>query len=225
MKKVAIIVAGGTGTRMKSDLPKQFHLLQGRPVIWHSIKAFTEAYDDIRIVVVLPGQYLDKAASLGMDFHEHVVTVVEGGPSRFDSVKNGLKEVDENSLVFVHDAVRCLVSPELIRHCGKIAGERGNAVPCVEASDSMRVIIGEKNEILSREFVRLIQTPQVFSGAILKKAFDQPYQPGFTDEANVVESLGETIHLVAGETENIKITSPVDMAVAQYLMMKRLKNA
>ncbi len=223
MKKVAIIVAGGAGTRMRSDLPKQFHLLQGRPVIWHSIKAFTDAYHDIRIIVVLPGQYLDKASSLGMDFHEHVIKVVEGGSSRFESVKSGLKEVDDDSLVFVHDAVRCLVTPELIKRCGEAAMELGNAVPCVEASDSMRVLIGEKNEVLSREYVRLIQTPQVFKSSILKQAFDQPVQQGFTDEANVVESVGESIHLVAGETENIKITSPVDMALAQYLMMKRLE--
>ena len=225
MKKVAIIVAGGTGIRMKSDLHKKFHLIQGRPVIWHSIKAFADAYPEIRIIVVLPGQYLDKAPSLGMDFYEHVIQVVEGGSSRFESVKNGLKEVDDDSLVFVHDAVRCLVTPALIRHCGEAAEKLGNAIPCVEASDSMRVIIGTKNEILSREYVRLIQTPQVFRSATLKKAFDQPYQQGFTDEANVVESTGETIHLVAGETENIKITSPVDMALAQYLMMKRLEKA
>ncbi len=219
MKKVAIIVAGGAGTRMRSDLPKQFHLLHGRPVIWHSIKAFTDAYPEIRIIVVLPAQYLDKAPSLGMDFHEHVIKVVEGGSSRFDSVKNGLAEVDEDSLVFVHDAVRCLVTPDLIKLCGEVAEKMGNAVPCVEASDSMRVIIGAKNEVLSREYVRLIQTPQVFKSSILKKAFSQPYQQGFTDEANVAESIGESIHLVPGEIENIKITSPVDMALAQYLMM------
>jgi 2-C-methyl-D-erythritol 4-phosphate cytidylyltransferase len=209
---------------MGSELPKQFHLLQGKPVIWHSVKAFAEAYSDIRIIVVLHASYLEHGPSFSLDFPTHVIRVVEGGSSRFDSVKNGLKEVDEASQVFVHDAVRCLVTTDLIRRCGESATRYGNAVPCIEPGDSMRVIIGERNEVLSREFVRLVQTPQVFSGAVLKQAFSQPYQAGFTDEANVVESIGETIHLIPGETENIKLTTPVDMAVAQHLMMKRLES-
>jgi len=222
MNRVAIIVAGGSGTRMGHELPKQFHLLQGKPVIWHSIKAFTEAYSDIRVIVVLPARYLDQSHYINLDFHSHVIQVVEGGDSRFDSVKNGLREVIGDALVFVHDAVRCLVTADLIRRCGDAAEKNGNAVPCIEASDSMRVIIGDRNEILSREYVRLIQTPQVFRADVLKQAFDQPYEVGFTDEANVVESAGQTIHLVPGETENIKITNPVDMAVAQHVMLKRM---
>lgn len=224
MQKFAIIVAGGAGTRMGSDLPKQFHLLHGKPVIWHSISAFTEAYDDIRIIVVLPSRYLDQASSLGLDFHAHVIKVVEGGESRFDSVKNGLALVGDDCLVFVHDAVRCMVTPQLIRRCGEAALENGNAVPCIEVSDTMRVLIGKKNEPLSREFMRIIQTPQVFRGSILKKAFTQEYQTGFTDEATVVENLGDSIHLVDGDPENIKITTPVDMLVAGHLLLKRMNS-
>ncbi len=224
MNRVAIIVAGGSGTRMGTDTPKQFLLLQGKPVIWHSIKAFTKAYEDIRIIVVLPEKYLDQASYLSLDFHSHVIQAVQGGESRFDSVKNGLAMVDDDALVFVHDAVRCLVTSELIRNCGEAAGKYGNAVPCVEAGDTMRVIIGEKNEPVPREYVRLVQTPQVFSAGKLKKAFEQDYQPGFTDEANVMESSGESIHLVQGDRENIKITNPVDLVVAENLLMKRMKD-
>ena len=214
-------MAGGSGSRMGSDLPKQFHLIGDKPVIWYSIKSFTEAYEDIRIILVLPAAWLDQANAIGLDFHSHVVQVVEGGKTRFESVKNGLAQVSDASWVFVHDAVRCLVTPELIRRCGTEAEMHGNAVPCVPPSDTMRVLIGERNEPLSRDYVRLVQTPQVFNAALLKSAFEQEEQPGFTDEASVVEALGFPIHLVAGEMENIKITTPVDMATARHLVSVR----
>jgi 2-C-methyl-D-erythritol 4-phosphate cytidylyltransferase len=221
MKKTAVIVAAGSGIRMGSELPKQFHEMNGKPVLWHSIKAFTDAYDDIEVVVVLPATFLDLGAGLSLEFPAHVVRTTSGGASRFESVRNGLELVDDDSLVLVHDAARCLVTPALVQRCVEAATSLGNAIPAIESNDSLRVIIGDRNEQISREWVRLIQTPQVFKADILKRAFQQDYEPSFTDEATVAENLGVTIHLVPGERENLKITTPADLAVAELLLKKR----
>jgi len=221
MHKYAIIVAGGAGTRMGGDLPKQFQLLKGKPLLWHTLKAFTDAYDDVQLILVLPENYADKGQQIAKEFPLHRIKFAMGGETRFQSVKNGLQLVDAHSIVFVHDAVRCLVTPGLIRLCAESALKNGNAIPSVAATDTIRIELDGGNEAIARNRVRIIQTPQTFFSNILKPAFDQPYDESFTDEATVVEKTGVKIHLVEGETTNIKITRPVDLIVAERILEER----
>lgn len=221
MKKTAVIVAAGSGMRMGSELPKQFHIINGQAVLWHSIRAFIQAYDDIGIVLVLPVAHLGFAQRIISTFAPQPIQVTAGGASRFESVKNGLALVDPTALVLVHDAARCLVTPGLIRRCAEAAILKGNAVPVTESSDSLRLVTGESNDPISRDRVRQVQTPQVFPADVLKRAFSQPYHPGFTDEATVVAGLGLPIHLVPGERENLKITQPIDLEIAKLILSKR----
>ena len=144
-----------------------------------------------------------------------------GGDTRFQSVKNGLTKVSQSAIVFVHDAVRCLLTPALVQRCYQQAVEKGSAIPAVSATDTIRLMQGEKHHLINREDVMLIQTPQTFQSEILLKAFEQNYQASFTDEANVVEASGVPVFLVEGEFENIKITRPLDMAIANYILTKR----
>ncbi len=216
-----IIVAGGSGTRMGTTVPKQFLLLDRKPVLQHTIERFLEAYPDIDMVVVLAEQDLPALPSiLPAELFERI-RVTRGGATRFDSVKNGLALVDEDRLVFVHDAARCLVSTSLIHRCYTAALSTGNAIPAIAATDTIRIVSAEGSATLNRESLRIIQTPQTFFASTLKKALSQPYQPGFTDEASAVELLGESITLVEGETENIKITRPADMLLAETILQQR----
>ncbi len=221
MYKYAIIVAGGSGTRMGGDTPKQFQLLNGKPVLWHSLKAFTDAYDDIQLILVLPEAHVETGRKITTDFSSHRIRITTGGETRFQSVKNGLQLVDAHSLVFVHDAVRCLVTPQLIHRCGEAAAEKGNAVPSIAATDTIRIETADSNSAIDRDRVRIIQTPQAFTSDILKSAFEQPYQESFTDEASVVEKNGIKINLVEGETTNIKITRPIDFLIAERILQER----
>jgi len=218
MKRYALIVGAGRGTRMGGEVPKQFLVLHGRALIWYSIRAFTRAYPDIEIILVLPEDQLSRAEALRSDFSTHKFQATAGGETRFDSVRRGLEQVNEESMIFVHDAVRSMVSVQLIRSCGSVAEEKGNAVPAVAPNDSLRLIDGETNKPIERERVRIVQTPQVFPAAILKKAFQQPFAGQFTDEASVVEASGVPIFLVEGEKTNIKITDPKDLYVAEKLL-------
>jgi len=221
MHKYAIIVAGGSGTRMGGDLPKQFQLLRGRSILWHTFKAFTDAYDDVQLILVLPENYMDKGEQIIKEFSSHRIRITTGGLTRFQSVKNGLQLVDAHSIVFVHDAVRCLVSPKLIHRCAETALERGNAIPAIAVTDTIRIVTTSGNEQMDRERLRIIQTPQTFFSNIIKPAFDQSYQESFTDEASVVEKTGIKINLVEGETTNIKITRPGDLVLAERILENR----
>jgi 2-C-methyl-D-erythritol 4-phosphate cytidylyltransferase len=218
MYKYAIIVAGGSGSRMGGEIPKQFLPLRGKPVLWHTLKAFTDAYDDVQIILVLPENYLEKGQEIANEFPLHRIRITTGGATRFQSVKNGLRLVDAHALVFVHDAVRCLVSPELIRRCAEAALENDNAIPAVAATDTIRMVTAEGNEMIDRNKVRFIQTPQTFFSNVIKEAYEQPYQESFTDEASVVEKLGVKINLVEGERNNIKITTPADLIIAENIL-------
>lgn len=221
-KKIAIIVAGGTGQRMGSVIPKQFLEIQGKAILLHTIDQFTAAFDDIELVVVLPADYIEEGKTLlKKNGYTHHIQLVEGGDTRFQSVKNGLSKVNEPSIVFVHDAVRCLLTPALIQRCYQQALEKGSAIPAVSATDSVRIVEAEENRVLDREQVMLIQTPQTFQSDILLDAFKQAYVPLFTDEANAVESNGKKVFLVDGEFENIKITRPLDLAIAEHILAKR----
>ncbi len=220
--KIAIIVAGGTGQRMGSAIPKQFLEIQGKAILLHTIDQFTAAFSDIELVVVLPADYIEEGKMLlQKNGYTQNVQLVEGGETRYQSVKNGLTKVTESSIVFVHDAVRCLLTPALIQRCYQQAFEKGSAIPAVSATDSVRLLVGEENSVLNREQVMLIQTPQTFQSDILLDAFKQPYTALFTDEANVVEANGGRVYIVDGEFENIKITRPLDLTIAEHILAKR----
>ncbi|MGG9972504.1 2-C-methyl-D-erythritol 4-phosphate cytidylyltransferase [Ferruginibacter sp. SUN002] len=219
MKKVAVIVAGGSGVRMNTNLPKQFILLKGKPVLYYTISAFLKAYDDIKIILVLPEEHISAGQEIIDAFFDYSkITITAGGRTRFHSVQNGLKLIDEESIIFVHDGVRCLLSKELIQNCYNAALEFGSAIPVINSKDSLRIISSEDNEALDRERVKLVQTPQAFHSKILLPAFEIDYKEKFTDEATVVEAFGLKVHLIEGEVENIKITQPVDLIVAEHLL-------
>ncbi len=220
--KVAIIVAGGSGSRMQSAVPKQFLDLNGKPVLYHTIAAFVNAYADIRIVLVLPEAHFESAEQVLSHFPARPdITLVKGGETRFHSVKNGLQHAGPDAVIFVHDGVRPLISPALIRNCYEAALVYGAAIPVIDMKDSIRVVEKEKNAAVDREKYRIIQTPQTFLSEILLPAFDLPYDPLFTDEATVAERLGHTIHLVQGEEANIKITRPLDLIIASALLQEQ----
>ena len=222
MKKTAIIVAGGTGQRMGSALPKQFLAIEGKTILLHTIGQFVTTFADINFVIVLPETYIqdgkDLIAASGLT---QQFQFVAGGDTRFQSVKNGLAQVDPDAIVFVHDAVRCLLTPDLIQRCYEQALEKGSAIPAVSSTDTIRITEGTNHHVVDRANVMMIQTPQTFKAADLQKAFEQPYQTAFTDEANVLEASGIEVYLIDGEYENIKITRPLDLAIAEYILAKR----
>jgi 2-C-methyl-D-erythritol 4-phosphate cytidylyltransferase len=222
MKKYAIIVAGGNGTRMGADKPKQFLLLQGKPILWYTIDRFLASFEDIHIILVLPADYLVLGQQMiDAYFQGSAIEIITGGATRFHSVQNGLKAVVEPSVVFVHDGVRCLLTIDLIRRCYEQAVHKGSAIPAVAATDSIRLVDGDQHKIINRDAVRIIQTPQTFLSQILLPAFQQPYVDYFTDEATVVEANGDVVTLVAGEYENIKITRPADLIIAEQILADR----
>ncbi|MEP7280002.1 MAG: 2-C-methyl-D-erythritol 4-phosphate cytidylyltransferase [Bacteroidota bacterium] len=222
MKKYALIVAGGTGLRMNTTVPKQFLLLRGRPVLWHTLTAFLTAFDDLQLVLVLPATHLETGQSIIANLPEpQRIRITAGGETRFQSVKNGLKLVENESVVFVHDGVRCLVTPALIKRCYEAALAKGNAVPATLSVDSLRIETGGQNMIIDRNQVHIIQTPQVFLSTELVKAFEQEYDICFTDEASVVGKTGIKINLMEGEENNIKITRPMDLLMAEKILAER----
>jgi 2-C-methyl-D-erythritol 4-phosphate cytidylyltransferase len=227
MNKIAIIVAGGSGTRMGADLPKQFLKIEGKPVFLYSIDAFIEAYNDIRIILVMHSTYADLAQSILEEFgYPSTIEIVEGGETRFHSVKNGLAMVSEDSLIFVHDAVRCLATPDLIRRSGLAASAMGSAIPVIPVKDSIR----RKDEtsscsaVVQREGLYIVQTPQVFLGSVILPAFALPYDAGFTDEVSVLEASGQQVNMVEGEECNTKITFPDDLVFAAWKLSLRKHN-
>lgn len=219
MRKNAIIVAGGTGSRMGGNLPKQFMLLKGKPVLYYTLKTFLEAYDDLQIILVLPVEHTDLGQEI-IDawFDKDRIRITAGGDTRFQSVKNGLALVTEESVIFVHDGVRCLVTKDLIHRCYGQAAETGSAIPVVASKDSIRLLTEEGSDVLDRNRVMLVQTPQTFHSKILLPAFQIDYKDKFTDEATVVEAYGLKVSLVEGEENNIKITRPVDLLLAEELI-------
>lgn len=172
LKKIAVIVAGGTGTRMGSELPKQFLLLKNRPLLYYTIDTFLKAYDDLELVLVLPDVYTDMGQEIiDAYFDKDRIRITVGGSSRFESVKNGLQLITEDAIIFVHDAVRCLVTTDLIRRCYEQALETGSAIPVVPSNDSVRLLTEDGSDALEREKIVLVQTPQVFHSKILIPAF------------------------------------------------------
>lgn len=219
MEKFALIVAGGSGTRMGSEVPKQFLELLGKPVLMHTIERFA-AYDSaLKITLVLPEAQFEYWKGLCSNHRFSIPhQLVAGGNTRFQSVKNGLNSLPREGLVFIHDGVRPLVSPVTIANCEKVAREQGNALPVTPVIESIRQLNGGQSSHADRSAFRLVQTPQTFQLSLIKKAFEQEESPLFTDDASVCEAMGITINLVDGNPENIKITQPQDLKIASCLL-------
>ena len=219
MKKYAIIVAAGSGQRMGTEMPKQFLLLKGKPLLQYTIQSFLLAYTDMNIILVLPKAHILKGQEIITKLNaEEKARITAGGETRFQSVKNGLAEITHPSVVFVHDGVRCMVSQKLIQDCYEQAIEKGSAVPAVAATDSIRIYEGSAHFTIDRNKVLIIQTPQTFRSEVLAEAFKQEYDPAFTDEATVAEAAGNKVYLIEGDYNNVKITRPIDLCIAEQIL-------
>jgi len=219
MKRKVIIVAGGKGTRMLSETPKQFLKIGNEPVLIHTLKRFYSFSKEIEIILVLPENEITQWKKICKEYKFDIPhKLAYGGRTRFQSVENGLRNINESCLVAVHDGVRPLVSTRTIKNAFKIASEKGNAVPAIKIEPSIRFITNEKNKAVDRNQYRIIQTPQVFQSNLLKKAYQQDFQDSFTDDASVVENTGVDINLVEGNPENIKITTKKDLRIAEALL-------
>ena len=222
MKKFAIIVAAGSGTRMGGTVPKQFILVNSKPVLYYTLQTFLNAFADIQIILVLPVDYTDMGQEIiDAYFDKERIRITAGGDTRFQSVKNGLQLVEDDSIIFVHDGVRCLLTADLIHRCYASAVETGTAIPVTSSKDSVRIVHEEGNDAIDRNKVMLVQTPQTFHSKILLPAFKIDYKEKFTDEATVVEAYGLKVTLVEGEENNIKITKPMDLLVAEKIINER----
>jgi 2-C-methyl-D-erythritol 4-phosphate cytidylyltransferase len=240
MKKYAIIVAGGSGVRMGTTVPKQFLLLHGRAVLWYTLQTFLSAYEDLEVVLVVPQEHLEITGELikGLAGSERI-RLASGGDTRFHSVRNGLEKIkegiggglpisggavgkerpggmEEHAIIFVHDGVRCLVSKGLIQRCYDQAVQLGSAIPVIDCPDSVRLTEDVGSKSIDRSRIKLVQTPQTFRSDILLSAYMQDHQEAFTDEATVIEVAGHPVYLIEGERTNIKITTPEDLVMAGY---------
>jgi 2-C-methyl-D-erythritol 4-phosphate cytidylyltransferase len=223
MKTVAIIVAGGSGTRFGAELPKQFLELGGKPILMRSIEAFANSGNcPVDVIVTLPNDQMDLWQRLCDRYGFGVPhRVVPGGETRWHSVKHALDsmgDVNEVDIIAVHDGVRPMVTADVICRTIEAARRDGAAIPVVALNDSVRQVVGEASHALDRSALRAVQTPQAFDARLLLDAYSLPYQPTFTDDASVVEQLGHPITLVEGDPHNLKITRPMDLALAEYLL-------
>lgn len=218
-RKNVIIVAGGKGLRMGSDLPKQFIPVGSKPVLMRTIENFYNFDNDINIVLVLPLSHQVYWKELCANYHFEIPhTIAMGGDNRFYSVKNGLALVDEG-IVGVQDGVRPFASKEMIARCFDAGKKHQAVIPVIDSTDSLREMLDNKrSHIIDRSKIRLVQTPQVFNVGILKKAYEVEFKDTFTDDASVVESIGVNIHLVKGEVTNIKITTPLDLKIGELIV-------
>lgn len=213
-----IIVAGGKGLRMGGDVPKQFQLLGNQPVLMHTLQRFADDCKDLQIILVLPQEQIEYWSDLGEKYHfgvEH--WIVAGGETRFHSVQSGLAQIpdDAEGVVAVHDGVRPLVSREVIEKCFEEARRKKAVVPVVPVVESLRHV---SDGAVPRADYRLVQTPQTFDIQLLKQAYLQPFSKDFTDDASVVEAFGHPISMVEGNRENIKLTTPFDLRIAETLL-------
>lgn len=218
MTRTVLIVAGGKGLRMGTELPKQFLTIAGKPVLMHTIEAFHRFDEKIKIILVLPPDQQAYWRELCSTHRFAIVhTVVDGGETRFHSVKNGLYHV-EPGLVGVHDGVRPFVSPQVIGRCYDLAEVKKAVIPVVDVVETVRHLTEQGSETVDRNDFKLVQTPQVFDAELLKRAYAQEYTPSFTDDASVVEAMGVSVYLTEGNRENIKITTPFDLRISSVLV-------
>lgn len=223
MKKYLIVVAGGKGTRMGGDMPKQFQSLGEKPVVMLTLERLHAIDPGIQLILVLPADHFELWKELCKQ-HSFAVPLLlaQGGSTRFHSVQNGLAQVDDidEALVGVHDGVRPFVSPRVLADCFREAWINGAAVPMIDLQDSLRHIVGGNGatEVVPRDRYRLVQTPQVFKLSLLRRAYEQRFIEEFTDDASVVEALGEQVVAVEGNRENIKLTTPFDLMIAKTII-------
>lgn len=222
-KHSVVIVAGGMGTRAGGDLPKQFQLLGSKPILMHTIKTFYDFDVNCKIVVVLPEDYVQKWKHLCEEYHFNIAhTICIGGDTRFESVKKGLVHINDDEIVAIHDAARPFVSTELIaRSYNEATLMNCGIVPVLHEKNSIRLIEGYGHKVFDRTKIRIVQTPQVFPASLLKNAYLVPFQDIFTDDATVAENDGISITLTPGEEENIKITTPFDFRLAEFILSFR----
>jgi len=212
MQKVALIVAGGKGDRMNADIPKQFLLLNGTPILMHTLKQFSHFEE---IVLVLPHSQFDYWRELCSNYNftqKH--TLVAGGTTRFYSVKNGLEKIEENSVIAIHDGVRPLISKKLIDSLITKTKNGVGVIPIVPVKDSIRKVKGENSVHLDRSNLYKVQTPQCFLSTDIKEAYTQEFSDTFTDDASVFEANGGKINTLLGEEKNLKITTREDLTIA-----------
>lgn len=222
-QKSAVIVAGGKGSRMKTEFPKQFIEIAGKPVLMHTILKFYHCFQDIQIVVVLPFEQIETWNRLLSEYRFTIPhQIAPGGTERFYSVKNGLAKIQDIGVVAIHDGVRPLVSEKVIRQSFMVAQESGGAIPVIRPAESLRKISKNENLPVNRNDYRLVQTPQTFQTKRIKKAYEQPYQTRFTDDATVFEAAGNTVSLIDGNIENLKITHPFDLKVVELILPDNL---
>ena len=218
-KRGVIIVAGGSGRRMGGALPKQFMMLDNEPILARSINRMHEALPAAEIVVVLPEEHVELWKNIAARFDVARHKIALGGKERFHSVKNGLAALsDEVAIVGIHDAVRPLASKKLIIKLFLEAENNTAVIPVVAPIDSYRIVESDNSRIIDRSALRMVQTPQVFQAEALRKAYEQPFSATFTDDASVMEAAGHKVTLVEGERENIKITTPSDMLIAEAII-------
>ena len=218
-EEYALVVAGGKGSRMGTSLPKQFLSLAGKPLILHTLDAFYQYSENIKVVLVLPGEdFATWKKICEQHGFDRDLTLVEGGASRFQSVKRGLEKVGGNGLVAIHDGVRPLVNQKMIALSFQTAAIHQTAIAAVPLKDSIRMVNGEENQALNRASYALIQTPQTFSIPLIKSAYTQQEDPKLTDDASVAEKAGYKIKLYEGHYNNIKITTPEDLVVAEAIL-------
>ena len=216
-----IIVAGGKGLRMGSDIPKQFLPIGGKPVLMRTLERFRQYSPTLQIILVLPKAQQDYWQKLCKEYAFDIdYQLADGGETRFHSVQNGLAKIPDNAqgVVGVHDGVRPFPSIDVIRNCYETAREKKAVIPVIPVVETVRHLKGDTSVTVSRNDYRLVQTPQTFDIQLLKAANRQPYNEGFTDDASVVEAFGFDITLVEGNRENIKITTPYDLKIAEVLI-------
>lgn len=221
MKKFVLIVAGGSGNRMGTETPKQFLEICGKPILMHTIQVFYDFDPECELILVLPENHQEYWKALCL---KHSFTlphrIASGGESRFNSVRNGLKLIDEKGIVFIHDGVRPLVSQQTIERCYQMARKNGNAIPVLRVNESLRKQKGHQSVSVDRSQYFSVQTPQTFRSDQILEAFKQDFDPAFTDDASVAEKAGFAIQMVEGNRENIKITTQIDLIVAQAFLKR-----
>jgi len=219
MKNYALIVAGGIGKRMGSEIPKQFLAVAGQPILMHTISAFYQYDHTMEIILVLPLSHFSKWTELSLEYDFDVPhRMIAGGSTRFHSVKNGLNSLEEEGIVAIHDGVRPFIEMDIIKNSFEVARNEGNAVVSVALKDSIRQVSEASNQSLDRTSYRAVQTPQTFRLSLIKKAYSIEYDESITDDASVAELAGQEINLIEGSYRNIKITTNEDLMIAEAFL-------
>ncbi len=219
MTKTVIIVAAGKGIRMKSDIPKQFMLLNDYPILMHTIEKFIAYNNQINIIVVLDKKYFDTWNKHCKNYNFSTAhSIVAGGKTRYHSVKNALDIAPDHGLIAIHDGVRPLINTATIKKCFDTAEKKGNAIPVNQIHNSVRIAVNNEYKYTNRDQLKLVQTPQIFNATLIKKAYDQSYNTSITDDGRLVEMMGHKIYMVEGNPENIKITTRMDLIIATNII-------